>query len=283
MLELLWISVILMLVCLIIRKNHKIIEILCGAAWILFGVYWISLIPGYYEIGDYVNIVLIILLALFCLLLLIFVSKAYKKTNRLHSKHHDFKKMEKKTDIFFDLTKLVVIVCIIYLPFKVFGPLNHFLIEAVATQTNFLLNMLGYAATHITFDEIVYNNAHVTIILACTAIESIAFFTGLVLTARSDKISKKIAAFLLIVPAIYILNLLRNVFVVIAYGDLWFGANSFEIAHHYIAKAGSGIALVVLASVTLKLLPELTDMILQLYDLITEEVRSLLGKTKKES
>jgi len=284
-LELLWLSIALMLVSLIIRKKNKIAEIMCGAAWILFGFYWITLIPHYYEIGDYVNIVLITLLVLFCLLLVIFASRSYRNSIRNPSKHHDFKKVEKKMNIFFDLTKLIVIVCLIYLPFKVVEPLNHFLIETVAVQTTFLLNMLGYAAFHQAYDEIIYKNAHVTIILACTAIESITLFIGLVLAARSDKINRKVLALVFTVPAIYILNLLRNVFVVVAYGDMWFGANSFEIAHHYIAKIGSGVALVVLSYITLKLLPELADMILQLYDLVVEEIQSFLkmGKSKKES
>ena len=283
MLELLWLSVALMFISLIVRKGNKISEIMCGAAWILFGFYWITLIPHYYEINDYVNIALILLLVLFCLLLVIFASRTYRSSVR-GSKHPD-EKSEKKMNVFFDLTKLIVIVCLVYLPFKMFEPLNHLLIETVAAQTTFLLNILGYAATQLSFNEIAYNNAYVTIILACTAIESIAFFAGLVLAVRSDNTNKKVLAFLIAVPAIYILNLIRNVFVVVAYGDMWFGENSFEIAHHYIAKIGSGAALVVLSYITLKLLPELADMILQLYDLIAEEIQSLLkiGKSKKES
>jgi archaeosortase A (PGF-CTERM-specific) len=283
MLELLWFSAALMLSCFILRKNHRIIEIICGAAWILFGCYWVTLLPYYYDINDYVNIVLILLLLLFCLLLVVFISKAYKNPIRAQPSHPDFEKLDKKINIFFDLTKLVAIVCMIYLPFKMVDPLNHYLIQTVAVHTTFLLNVLGQAAIQVAYDEIAYKNIYVTIILACTAIESIAFFTGLVLTARSDKTSKKVLAFLIVVPAIYVLNLLRNVFVVMAYGDLWFGANSFEIAHHYIAKAGSGIALVVLAYITFKLLPELADMIFQLYDLIVEEIKTVINRVTKKS
>ena len=49
------------------------------------------------------------------------------------------------------------------------------------------------------------------------------------------------------VPVIYILNIIRDAFVIVAYGYQWFGPSSFEIAHHTIAKIGSGIALFVIA------------------------------------
>ena len=59
--------------------------------------------------------------------------------------------------------------------------------------------------------------------------------------------------------------MVRNVFVVVAYGDQWFGEMSFQIAHHVIAKIGSGIALFVIAYVVLQVLPELLDAIDRLF------------------
>lgn len=41
---------------------------------------------------------------------------------------------------------------------------------------------------------------------------------------------------------------------VVAYGEQWFGADSFIIAHNYIAKAGSGIALFVISYAVLRIL-----------------------------
>ncbi|MEZ5334908.1 MAG: hypothetical protein R2741_06585 [Methanolobus sp.] len=54
---------------------------------------------------------------------------------------------------------------------------------------------------------------------------------------------------------IHILNIIRDVFVIVAYGYQWFGPNSFEIAHHTIAKIGSGVALFVIAYVVMRILP----------------------------
>ncbi|MDV0446332.1 hypothetical protein MsAg5_01620 [Methanosarcinaceae archaeon Ag5] len=281
--ELFWISIALMIVSLLLYKEKKIFEVFCGATWVLFGVYWLSLIPHYYEISDYTNIVLVVLLFFFCLLLAVFIGHAFKDKNR--EKHPGDPKsveIEKRVQLFFDVTKLVAIVCLIYMPFKMIEPVNTFLIDMVASNTTFLLNLFGYDAIQTAYNTISYNGISVTIILACTAIESIAFFAGLTISVRTKNTKNKVLAFLLTVPVIYILNLFRNVFVVAAYGDMWFGANSFIIAHHYLAKAGSAVVLIVLAFVTLKLLPEVMDMTLELWDLVTDEVRRILKIEKKE-
>lgn len=284
--SIMWFSVALMVACLLIRKDNKIAEILCGAAWLLFGLYWITLIPGFYEKGDYTNIILVVLLFLFCLLLSLFASRAFKdKTRRENPKHPDAETLDKKVAAFFDLTRLVAVICIVYMPFKLISFLNHMLIDSVASQTVFLLNTFGYDAVQIAYDQIAYNGISVSVILACTAIESLAFFTGLVLTARRSPPKRRTLAFLVTVPVIYLLNLARNVFVIVSYGDIWFGPNSFEIGHHYIAKAASGIALIVLAYAVLKLLPELMDLVLDLWTLVTDELRLILkirpGSEKK--
>jgi len=279
---LLWFSIAIMAACLLFKKNLKIAELFCGAAWVLFGLYWLTLVPAFYEKGDYVNILLVCLLFLFCLLLAHFAARAFTdKTQRGGPHYPNAKESDKKVGAFFDLTKLVAIVCIIYMPFQLIVYLNHALIENVAVQTVYLLNVFGYDAVQTAFDQIAYNGTLVSVILACTAIESIAFFTGLVLTAHASGPGRKTLVFLATVPVIYVLNLIRNAFVVVSFGDLWFGASSFEIAHHYIAKAGSGIVLIVLAYATLKLLPELMDTGADLRDLVVDEVKRILNSEKK--
>jgi Predicted membrane protein len=283
--SIMWFSIVLMVACLLIRKEQKIAEVICGAAWLLFGIYWAMLIPFYVEKPDYTNVVLIVALVLFCLLLAFFAARAFKsQIRRENPKHKDSIELDKKVNTFFNLTKIAAVICIVYMPFKLIAPLNQILIGSVAGQTVYLLNMLGYEAVQVAYDQIAYNGIFVIVILACTAIESIAFFTGLVLIAQESSPKRKMTVFLIAVPAIYLLNLLRNIFVVASYGDLWFGPNSFEIGHSYIAKAGSGIALVVLAYFTLKMLPELMDMILDAYDLAADEMKLILkiGKREKE-
>ncbi|MDV0445045.1 hypothetical protein MmiAt1_06000 [Methanimicrococcus sp. At1] len=284
--SLLWFSVALMVASLLLKKDNKIAEIICGAAWLIFGFYWITLIPYYSAKADYTNIILTLLLFAFCLLIALYVARVFKNQTRRNSpKDPDSVLMDTRVQLLFDLTKLIAVVCIIYMPFSLFTPLNHLIIESVAVQTVEILNFLGFNAELAAYNTISYNGVTVMVILACTAIESIAFFTGLILAVPEKDPRRKAAAFLLTVPVIYALNLFRNVFIVAAYGDMWFGANSFEIAHHYIGKAGSGVVLIILAYITMKLLPNLIDTVLGLWDLFVDEIRYILKikpKTKKD-
>ena len=61
--------------------------------------------------------------------------------------------------------------------------------------------------------------------------------------------------------AIFVLNIVRNGFVLMAYGWNWFGADSFYVAHNVIAKAGSTVALLAVAYLVFMLLPELLSVI----------------------
>lgn len=281
--SLLWFSVVMMVAALLLKKDNKLAEMICGAGWLLFGFYWITLIPYYYAKADYTNIILTILLFSLCLVIAHFAARAFKNiARRENPKGEEAVLLDKRMKLLFNLTKLITVVCIIYMPFSLFTPLNHFIIGTVTNQTVEILNYLGYNASTIAFDTISYNGIAVSVILACTAIESIAFFTGLILAVPGQDANRKGLAFLLTVPIIYVLNLLRNMFIVVAYGDLWFGPNSFEIAHHYIGKAGSGIVLIILAYITMKLLPGLIDTVLDLWDLFIDEIRHIFRMKPKE-
>ena len=76
--------------------------------------------------------------------------------------------------------------------------------------------------------------------------------------------SRRLRAFLITVPVIYILNLMRNGIVT------WLtytATMDFDPAHNYVGKGGSLFALVFLAVATFSILPELHDNILGLFDL----------------
>jgi len=104
------------------------------------------------------------------------------------------------------------------------------------------------------------NGRSVEIILACTAIESIALFSGLIISVRAP-IGRRAAALAVSIISIYILNLVRNGFVIMAYGWSWFGGASFEVAHNLIAKIGSVAALLLISYMIFLLLPELLSII----------------------
>jgi Predicted membrane protein len=275
--SIMWFSIVLMVAALLLRKDNKLSEMICGAGWLLFGVYWVTLIPYFYSKPDYTNIVLVLLLFGFCLLVANFMAHAFKHPIRKSEpKNPISKELDQRVSRLFNLTKLIAIVCIIYMPFSLINPLNQMIIGSVASQTVSILNLLGYNAVQLAYNTIGYSDIVVTVILACTAIESIAFFTGLILSVPHPNSKRKSFLFFITVPVIYLMNLARNIFIVAAYGDMWFGPNSFEIAHTYIAKAASGIALVVLAYVAMRLLPELMDMVVEIFEWGIDEVKRVL-------
>ncbi|OPY47268.1 MAG: Transmembrane exosortase (Exosortase_EpsH) [Methanosaeta sp. PtaU1.Bin016] len=104
------------------------------------------------------------------------------------------------------------------------------------------------------------------IILACTAIESMALFAGIILSVEAPA-GRRITALSISTSTIFALNIVRNSFVLMAYGYGWFGPDSFNIAHNVIAKAGSTLALLAISYLVFLLLPEL---LLQIDELAAE-------------
>jgi archaeosortase A (PGF-CTERM-specific) len=141
--------------------------------------------------------------------------------------------------------------------------LQDWFIEFVAAQTTDVLHLIGINASR-TQSLIVYNNTPVTIIFACTAIQSIVLFVGMIGALPRVTLKRKALGLAITVFPIYFLNLLRNASVVFMVGG---GMFSFEIAHNVIGKAGSLIALIVLLFITFKILPQLYDEIIGIIDL----------------
>jgi archaeosortase A (PGF-CTERM-specific) len=141
--------------------------------------------------------------------------------------------------------------------------LKEWLIEVVAAQTTDVLHIFGIAAER-SQDLIVYNNMPVTIIFACTAIQSMVLFVGMIGAISHANLKRKALGLLVTVVPIYFLNLIRNAGVVYMVGS---GMVSFDLAHNVIGKAGSLVALVILLFITFKIVPELYDEIIGIIDL----------------
>jgi archaeosortase A (PGF-CTERM-specific) len=154
------------------------------------------------------------------------------------------------------------------------------LIEVVAAQSTLLLRLFGVNAA-INGCTITYNGTPITIIFACTAIQSMVLFVGMIGALHTANMGKRILALLVTVVPIYFLNLIRNVSVIVLVGG---GITSFEMAHNVIAKAGSLLALIILLFLVFRILPELYDELLCLFDLpkrngpIEQFFRTIMGK-----
>ncbi len=227
--------------------------------WILFGIYWLLEIPNYLAIMDYFNTTIMIL----AFILFTIIGVAILKTKNLN--------------VLVDVTSFSALSALFYFPFALDPWLKKEIISIVADQTVALGNLLGFKIEKLAFNRIALNGKYVKIILACTGIESMALFAGATLGIRAD-LSRRLKAFMISVPVIYILNLFRNIFVVVAYGNEWFGENSFYIAHHVICKILATIALVLISLGVFRFLPELADLIYNL----KKELEEVLKHDRKD-
>jgi len=143
-------------------------------------------------------------------------------------------------------------------------PLARILIDIVAVHSAIFLEVF-VDGVRIDAPLIFYNQANIRIIFACTAVQSMVLFVGMILPLPHVKNKKKIYGLLITILPIYVLNLIRNASITYLVGE--YGDSFFSIAHNYIGKGGSLIALIVLLFVVAKIVPEIFDEILDLIDL----------------
>jgi len=186
------------------------------------------------------------------------------------------------------LSRGAAVAFLIYAPFAYIPTLGDFLIGVLTGQILSLVAAVSRPATLLAWNLIGRNGFRIEIILACTGIQSIAIMLG-VAGAVPTTARQKALAFLLVAPTIYILNLLRNVFVIIAYTDQWFpylpqiasngewGYESFFWAHNVLAEGGALVALIAIAYGLFVLIPDLGEWAGELYSLYRGDLSGLVG------
>ncbi len=162
------------------------------------------------------------------------------------------------------LSTAAAVAFLIYAPFEFIPALGNWLISVVVGQVFFVLNALHYNTLLVAWDMFQRYGYRIQIILACTGIQGIAIMLGVACAVPSNW-RQKILSFLIVVPTIYILNIARNVAVIIAYTEQWFpyipeiagngetGYESFFWAHNVIAE---GLALVLLIGDSVWIVPD---------------------------
>jgi len=243
--NILWISLLLLLASAL--ANRSLVAV---PGWGLFGLFWLDQ-PGHYlAVEDYFNAALALLAALFCLYMGWIILK--KDT---HSRACSW-------------ASYAAGVCgIIYFPFSEIAPLREGLIWFTVFVTAAALRSLSIPVALVGWNMMALNGRSVEIILACTAIESIALFAGVIVSVQAPAI-RKATALAASTLTIYVLNIVRNGFVLLAYGENWFGDDSFNVAHNVISKVGSTLALLAVAYLVFLLLPELLLLIDELASVI---------------
>ena len=249
---------------------------LCMVGWLALGGFWWSEVEYYILIRDPVN-------ALFCAMALPFFGYlAY---------HHWLTiQWRREYPALRWLVAMTVVAGGIYFLVERVPFLAGWLIQVVAEQSVWLLDIAGAPTTLGPLDYgegsrwYRLGSAHqdvsvpveaawrdpmspaVSIVLACTALQSMIIFVGGVLCTSAPR-ERRIYAFLATVPTIYLLNLIRNAVVIwLTYEHVW-GEDTFYYAHAWIGKGGSLVALVALAYIVFHYLPEMQDAILGVMDL----------------
>ena len=260
--KIVWVALGLLIIASLIPRNKQMKLTIAGIGWMFFTVHWVLQWQHYYELEDNVNLLLTIFAALFSCYL------GYIMIKRDKILFGNIKGISTLTSITM-LTTASSIAGLSYFIFSEIPSMNSWIITSVTDQTVWVGSILGITISRLDWNLIAVNGYQVEIILACTAIESITLFVGIIASVNAP-FKKLASAFIISVPVIYGLNLIRNVFVVEAYGMTWFGnpEMSFYIAHTIVAKLGSMIALFFIAYAVLKILPEIIDMIDGLLNLI---------------
>jgi archaeosortase A (PGF-CTERM-specific) len=235
---LLWISLALLLTSALLRISRIAVP-----GWALFALFWLGQIDHYLAIMDYFNVALFLGAGLLSFYMAwIVMSRGFSSKACYWASY-------------------AAAVCgIIYFPFAEISALQVGLIGFTTQITAKMLQILSVPVILENWNIMSLNGRSVQIILACTAIESIALFAGVILSVQAP-LGRRLAALIASTLSIYLLNIMRNGFVLMAYGWSWFGEGSFDIAHNIIAKIGSTVALLAISYLVFLLLPELLSII----------------------
>jgi archaeosortase A (PGF-CTERM-specific) len=264
MTEALWIALGLLAIASILPKAYNSRFVFGGFGWIFLSIYWFLQPSSYMGIQDYFNAFLVVAAAVVSLFIAYIIFQAIDKK-------------EGGYEVFISLSRAASVGGFLYFLFAEVGSLNSRIISTVTDQAIWVIGKFGVPVEQVAWNQLAVNGLPVEIILACTAIESIALFTGLISSAKETPFARKFRAFMVSVPVIYILNLMRVSFTASAYGLSWFGTpdESFHISEHFITKAGSLLALLLISYMVLKTLPEVSDMIDGSMKLLRTEFRKL--------
>ncbi|WP_336328372.1 archaeosortase A [Halovenus sp. HT40] len=226
-------------------------------------------------------------------------------------------------DSLFTLSRAIAIMGFIYVPFLMIDAIREPLILLVTNHTSTIIELLGYnppvvtelsdltaqqipagsnpdTTREITAKTQMYDNTFVffngdgtityTILLDCTGIGSMAVVLGLVNGVSADW-RRKLKASALAIGIIYVLNLVRNVFIALSYGHqyahffpdltmtVWGLENSLRVSYIWadriMAQSASVVAMLLIIWLMVRIVPEVMEPIEDLLYLLTGEEHDL--------
>lgn len=255
--------------CLAVLDEQRWGRYVVAGTWVAFAAFWLVLFPVFaFEMRSFVEGSLSLAAIPLCL-------------------HAGYLTLQGR-DRLLVLSRAIAIMGVIYLPVETIPFVRRFLVETVAAQTHAGITALGYDPTFTQGPELGYQNKFVFedaagntfstyIVTACTGIGSMAIFGGL-LSAVKAPLRRRVVAAAAAVGIIWVLNIGRNVFIAVAFGDQWFQngflvglvspaiyedphLTSYFVADRVISQGLSVVALVGITLLVVRKVPELLSVL----------------------
>jgi archaeosortase A (PGF-CTERM-specific) len=191
--------------------------------------------------------------------------------------------------VILQISRTAAIATVLYVPFALVPVLHDGLIALTVTLAFGVITALGHHPQMVAWDVILENGFANQIILGCTGILAIAMMLGVVFGEEGLSGWQASVSFLLVVPAIFLLNLLRVSVIFIAVSDHWFarfpdptgtGDANFFWAHNVVAEGLSLIFLLVLVRVLARIVPRLGMFARTLAGLYLGRLRAFFGQAR---
>ncbi|MFB6173567.1 MAG: archaeosortase A [Halobacteriales archaeon] len=259
------------------RYDREYARYLFVGAWVLFGLFWLTMIHYFgieqKSIVEGIGTVVAVPASVYVAVLL-----------------------ARGRDSLFTLSRAVAVMGLFYMPLVSVPAVRRPLIELVTDQTAWVMALLGFEPTVVSgmtvdglriADKIYpYESTFVyyeggtpityTVRIACTGIGSMAIIAGIVAAVRAPA-TRKAAALAVSLPVIYVLNIVRNVFISLSLGKQAFHVFpevvatafslgdprlvSYIVADRIIAQSLSVVALVVILWLVVQRLPEVLTVV----------------------
>lgn len=247
-----------------------------AAGWVVFAAFWVAMLPIFWvEMRSLVETALGLLAVPLCLV----AARAQWRERQGMGL----------------LTRAVGVTGLLYGVAVAIPPVQHTLVAVVSDHTEAGIRALGYdvvrrhSAESGVASEFVFTRGgreYVTfIVLACTGIGAMSVFAGIVAAVEAP-LRRKLRALSVVVAVVWLLNVVRNVFIAVAFGGQWFQADplvaltrsvgytdphlaSYFVADRVLAQSLSVLALVALGLLLLRLLPETRPLFETLLSLVS--------------
>lgn len=239
--------------------NDRLRHLFRMSGFALFGAFWAGQAPYFLDYGDIVNACL----CLAGLPFFLYMSYHAYLSYRWDAEHQGLR----------FLAGLCFIAGFVFFLVERIPVITGNVILSVTQQSVWLLNVFGndYGVGPIDYagNELLYRTNYapgeeinvqilgsgIALVFACTAVQSMLIFVGAIFATRASNATRARALLATVLP-IHVLNLVRNAGIVYLSEA---GIMTAEVAHNYVGKAGSLVALIVLAFVIFRLMPGVLD------------------------